>query len=536
MKGLLRERPLVELIREIVAERLAGALRLERTPVKAVLYFEHGELIFASSNLRQHRLAESLRRWNVLSDSQIAAARMDSSGPATDVEVSQALVANGTFSREEMARLLARQIGEVIRPALLWVDGEWAFDSRVRPAKEALLVRLETSELRMEGARRLPPEFIHARLKNAGEVLAPEAVRPGVSLLPAESFVLSRIEGPMTLSELLPRCELQTNDDARRVVYTLALGGFLRRTSWPRLLTELGATTTTTAPAGIAAASSSADGADSSTKPITNKRLTEQDERPELEELFARANKATYYQMLSVEPGATASGIKQAYYKLAKRFHPDRFHGSVSASELAEVQSAFARLAQGYETLKDEGARAAYDARITRQTGGPHASATNHVEVNHFEQHVRPGSVDHAATPETTQPAPATAATIDGQAEEIFRQGQAALEAGNYGLALRRLGEAASRAPQDARLRAHYGRALARDRRTRRQAEAEFLAAIALDARNASYRVMLAELYLDIGLHRRAAGELERALAVDPQHQAARALLDELKRGLPKSS
>jgi Tfp pilus assembly protein PilF len=63
----------------------------------------------------------------------------------------------------------------------------------------------------------------------------------------------------------------------------------------------------------------------------------------------------------------------------------------------------------------------------------------------------------------------------------------------------------------------------------RRNAEAEFKAAIALDEKNVSYRVMLAELYSEIGLTRRAHSELERALAINPQDNAARSLFEKLK-------
>src|SRR5713226_678157 len=42
-------------------------------------------------------------------------------------------------------------------------------------------------------------------------------------------------------------------------------------------------------------------------------------------------------------------------------------------------------------------------------------------------------------------------------------------------------------------------------------------------------RVMLAEFYQTMGLRRLAQGEVERALAVDPQNEAARALLTSLK-------
>jgi Tfp pilus assembly protein PilF len=89
--------------------------------------------------------------------------------------------------------------------------------------------------------------------------------------------------------------------------------------------------------------------------------------------------------------------------------------------------------------------------------------------------------------------------------------------------------EAALLVPQQARYRAHFGRVLARDKATRRQAESELLTAVALDASSASYRVMLAELYIGIGLRRKAEGELQRALSLEPGNATARRLLEELR-------
>jgi Tfp pilus assembly protein PilF len=77
--------------------------------------------------------------------------------------------------------------------------------------------------------------------------------------------------------------------------------------------------------------------------------------------------------------------------------------------------------------------------------------------------------------------------------------------------------------------RAQRGRMLAGNEKTRRAAEAELLAAIKLDPKNAEYRVMLAELYRDLGLKLRAKGEAERAVAADPNNRKARDLLQALK-------
>ena len=70
---------------------------------------------------------------------------------------------------------------------------------------------------------------------------------------------------------------------------------------------------------------------------------------------------------------------------------------------------------------------------------------------------------------------------------------------------------------------------LAGNERTRRAAETELQSAIKLDPINGEYRVMLAELYRDLGLKLRAKGEAERAIAADPNNRKARDLLRALK-------
>ncbi len=103
------------------------------------------------------------------------------------------------------------------------------------------------------------------------------------------------------------------------------------------------------------------------------------------------------------------------------------------------------------------------------------------------------------------------------------------MQQGNRAFAIAALGEAARLDPSQPRYRAYFAQVMASDERLRRNAEAEFKAAIALDSDNATYRVMLAELYNDLGLLRRAQSELERALALEPQNKLARRLLDKVK-------
>src|SRR5215213_7031459 len=182
MNGQLYEHPLAELIHEIAAAGLSGSLRLARERVKLAIYLEEGSIVYATSNLRAHRLSECMRRWNIPAVQGLA----KSCENMSDMELGLELVAKGDLSRDEFEELLARQAIEVLRPALLWMDGGWEFDARVRLTVE-IRARVEVGELLMECARRIPQEFIAARFKSEEEKLSPASLEANVlNLQPVE--------------------------------------------------------------------------------------------------------------------------------------------------------------------------------------------------------------------------------------------------------------------------------------------------------------------------------------------------------------
>ena len=167
------------------------------------------------------------------------------------------------------------------------------------------------------------------------------------------------------------------------------------------------------------------------------------------------------------------------------------------------------KVARAYEVLHDDGERSSYDERL-RATVTASANAT-----------------DISAAPGTKPNAKMTG--NEDRAEVSFQKGLAARQQNQPQQALRFFAEAASMEPRRARYRAEYGSALINDPQTRRIAEIELKAAIALEPDNVSYRVALAELYKALGLRRRAEGELQRALTADPKNSVARKLLATLK-------
>ena len=96
------------------------------------------------------------------------------------------------------------------------------------------------------------------------------------------------------------------------------------------------------------------------------------------------SEKASYYDLLGVAATATDQEIKQAYRKLAIKYHPDK--NSDDDEEIAEAN--FKTICEAYEVLADTEKRAAFDQFGTeglRQGMGGGVSQEQAMEIfKHF--------------------------------------------------------------------------------------------------------------------------------------------------------
>lgn len=320
--------------------------------------------------------------------------------------------------------------------------------------------------------------------------------------MPTEVFLLSRLDRPTTVSDLVALSG-QRETDSLHIAYSLALAGLVDRQYWK------------------AAFRSEEKKATQEEKPpaMGPPPVVEQAPVDDVTTLLARLTKAqTHYEVLGLANNASAAEIKLAYYDLARRFHPDRFRRESDATLHSQIESSFARITQAYDTLQETGSRAAYDSKLDAQlrAHGPAKSAPKAASTKSDEP------IETKRTGE--------ASTTDGHhAETDFKEGLAALQRGQTTVAIGLFASAARAMPREPRYRAYYGHALAGLESTRRRAEIELQTALKLEPNNVDYRVMLAELYRDLGFTVRARGEAERAVAAAPNHTKARELLRSIR-------
>lgn len=510
MKGRLSEHPLAELIRETSDAGLSGAFHLAREQVKALVYFRRGHIVLAATNLRSHRLQILLARWGEVSPERLYAVGGEN---ASDEQIARALVSSGALTKEKLEKMRERQSGEALRAPMLWTEGEWIFNPNARAkANEGGHAPINLDSALLEAARRLPEELVSVKLREAGQRFSrAENFSDDLALTPEEAFIMSRMDAPASISELTLVTGL--GDVAlKRALYALHLSGVVRMEGgYPRALS---------ADYVASALAKQSEEAEVETPAQAMKaRATETAKEDanaplDVEAFIKQAQSATHYETLAVTRSASPEDIKRSYYALAKRFHPDLFKREADANLQARIEEAFSRIARAYEVLKNTNTRAAYDLKLLQQKSQRGPSQTQPTQ--------RQPAQDKRT--ETGERRNGSSAEPREQAESSYLEGVAALGRGEFEEAVRLLSHSASLQPGVARYRAFYGRALMHNRRTRRMAEAELQAAVSLEPRNADYRVMLAEMYHEVGLRNRALSELEQALSLSPMHAAARRL------------
>jgi Flp pilus assembly protein TadD len=510
INGNLSEHPLAELLVEIRQIRLNGSLRFANGGQKSVIYFDAGDIVFAVSNSRQHRLYELLLREKKITKEQL----LDISDFTDDLALRRNLLKNNVLEQTDMNALFSRQIVEILHSAFDWQEGKWIFSPHIR-VKGDIRYQIDLPQLLIEYARKLSPATVVRRFKSLRELFSVKSAMPiQANLLPTEAFVFSRFENSFLNVEKMSVLSGVAEDETLKILYILWLGGFISRQDWNAAFNERKTSAILSANFTLKKDEKTPLTKTQEIKPVnmqTMETKIEAQKTAPIEEklslgdyLYRIENAPNHYETLSISPDATLEKIKQAYFTLAKQFHPDLFYKKTDAKLFGRIQRAFTEFAQAYETLKTETSREVYDYRMRKELAEMEIQTENGSSSKDLKQK----QTDYAA--------------------ENFEQGFNLLRDENSEAALPFLARAVHFADDNARYHAYHGKALSFDNKQRHKAEAELQTAVKLDAENTDFRLMLAEFFIQIGFPKRAEGELNRLLAIFPSNREAQTLLDSL--------
>lgn len=481
---------LFALLNRIYAARLIGVLDLLFGRVQKKLYFNFGNVVFAASNQPDDGLGEVMMRHGALTQGEFEeATRRMQQGQRFGF----ALVDLGVCDLASVADWVRKQVTQIAASVFENPFGRFYFaDSFEENVVPEVGIALPVGQLMLPAlreARDLPLEDL-AHDEGLFVDLSPDPrVRfQDVELNNEERLVLARISRPMPASEILRISKLPVEQASRALYTLLALGMAI---AVPPEKTQEAAP-----PYGGLEDSDlrkSAEAAPPPAAPPAPPPAEPSDFEKEMQKYLGMVETATYYQLLDVTPLSAPSAIKASFYKLARKFHPDRHMGRVEW--IGQLQQIMDVLTTAYRTLTDERTRSKYDIKLAEK--GTFAIGRSKTEKQHT-------------------------------AEECLDQAKQCLRAQNYAGSITWLRKCVEIAPNDSKYRAMLARSLAAVAQYRREAIEHFEKAIELDPWNTSALFQFAELFEEMQLPWRARPLYQKIVDIDPEHTKAREKLAQL--------
>jgi curved DNA-binding protein CbpA len=199
--------------------------------------------------------------------------------------------------------------------------------------------------------------------------LAPGWERCGLSLSPAEGFLLSRIDGA-TPWNLLREIGGLAPAEADRCLARWVARGLVE------LVTAAGSSAAPNRvaaleiPAGIKQEAAPA-AVDPEAEVDPSLEIPVEAQRRVLR--FEAGLDRPYHELLSVEPGVDGKAIKRAYFQLSKEFHPDRYYRRQIGPYAEKLDRIFKRVVEAYELMMDPTTRAELERSIAGRAPEPAA-------------------------------------------------------------------------------------------------------------------------------------------------------------------
>jgi tetratricopeptide (TPR) repeat protein len=483
---------LFALLNKIYSARVTGQLQLVLGRVERHLFFDGGQLVFATSSDRQDSLGEMMLREGALTQSQFEeAAELVKTGQ----RFGSAVAEMGIFTVEQVVIWVQRQLTQITSSVLDYPSGRfYFFTSLEKNVVPEIGIPVPLGKLLLEAVRRakdLPLEHLAA---DAGLRIGfspdPMLRYQVVELDDTERRLLASISRPVSAKDFLASCTIP-QDSAARALYALLVLGAVVSVPVPapseqpveQAAQSVSATTPTFAPeqpAAVAAVPEAPCAASAEDSPDTKKF------EEEIRALLDLAAKSTYYELLGVTATSPPEIVKENFHRMARKFHPDRHMGHSEWLDL--LQDLMGRLTIAYKTIVDAEKRAAYDKQIA--AAGAFTLGQEKTE---------------------------TEETVD----DCLTRAKQALRARNFAGSILWLRKCVEIAPNVAKHHAMLARSLAAIPQYRQDAVRHFSLALELDQWNTSTYFQFGELYEVMRLPWRAVPLYRRILEIDPQHAKA---------------
>jgi tetratricopeptide (TPR) repeat protein len=489
--------PISETLRKLSVERRSGDLQVQSGRIVKTVFFDHGSIVFAASNLKKDRLGEALVAIGRITDEQfnkVSALLKDEEGRKR--RFGDALVQAGVLDKNEMGRSVARQVDRIVLSLFEFPEGVAAFEERNSAIPLEYMVSLSIHRLLYDGIRLMKSQdLVMSALGELDRRVSLAAVTPfafDMKQCPAdERDILEQARRKVTLRRLAWQPGGLSFPRLRACYALLASGVLLDEEE----IIDAAAQPVVNMETGTFLLSTLRRQPDPSAQKAIRQELTEELERS------AHLDREGW---LKVSREAPREELVKALEEKMERYH-----------SMLEAAGDDEQLKIDLEVILG---RASAMLRLARQAPAPTAAPAAPAPVAAVGADVRPADGSMAGM---------------AQVEHLLLEGEVRMTVSDYANAVKVYEKLVNLAPNVAGYRVRLGIAMAGYPRTAKQAEREFLDALRLEPNNADIHYQFGLYYKVMKQRARALAEMQTAVKINPRHRLARAELETLS---PKDS
>jgi tetratricopeptide (TPR) repeat protein len=486
--------PLSETLRKLSVERSSGDLQVQSGRVVKTVFFDHGRIVFAASNLKKDRLGEALVALGRITDEEFNRASALLKEEGRKRRFGDALVHAGVLDKNELGGSVARQVNRIVVSLFEFAEGVASFEERRCEIPLEYMVSISIHRVLHDG--------IHL-MKNQDQVVAGLGdLDRRVSLAAITPFEFDMDSCPAEEREILEHARRKVTlrrlawqpgglDFVRlRACYALLASGVLedadRKEPAPQPVVQM--------ETGTFLLSALDRGSDPSAREAIRQEVSQELERS------AHLDREAW---LKVSRNAPREELVKA---LEDKM--ERYHSLLDASGNDEALKTDLEVILG---------RASAMLRLARQAPATPAEAP------------AAASSPSAEALASSEAKPSDSAFAgDAQVEHLLLEGEVRMTVSDYANAVKVYEKLVDLAPRVAQYRVRLAIAMASYPRTSKAAEREFLDALRLEPNNADIHYQFGLYYKVMKQRARALAEMQTAVRLSPRHRQARTELETL--------
>jgi tetratricopeptide (TPR) repeat protein len=231
IKGSLKEASLPDVLQLLSMGKKTGCLAVTHRNNFGYIFFEKGQISYASIVNRRDRIGDILVKSNLITTAQLEAA-ITAQAKQRDKRIGELLVSQGSITKDGLHAQIRLQIEEAVYFLFTWKEGTFNFEAEVHPEEQDFQVSINPESLLLEGARRVDEWSLIEKKIPAFDLVfdvdRKKLEEKGVELTKEQETVVALLDGRRDVSAVMEESGLG-EFDVGKALYGLLSAGFAQR-------------------------------------------------------------------------------------------------------------------------------------------------------------------------------------------------------------------------------------------------------------------------------------------------------------------